>query len=38
MTAFEITKEVAECDNWTEVEVKKRHNQLKQEILKILEI
>ena len=38
MTAFEITKEVAAEDTWTEVEVKKRHARIKQEIFEILEI
>jgi len=36
MTAFEITKEVAECEDWTQIEVKKRHDQLKKEIFEIL--
>lgn len=36
MTAFEITKEIAELDDWTETEIKKRHNQLKRDALRIL--
>ena len=36
MTAFEITKEVAELDDWTETEIKDRHTGLKKEALKIL--
>lgn len=36
ITAFEITKEVAEYEDWTEEEAKKRHGQLKNEILKML--
>ena len=38
MTAFEITKELLEVDEWTEIEVKKRHANLKQDILKILDV
>lgn len=38
MTAFEITKELLELDEWVETEVKKRQANLKQEILKILDV
>ena len=38
MTAFEITKEVADYADWTESEAKNRHSQLKKEILKILSV
>lgn len=36
ITAFEITKQVAEYSQWTEAEVKKRHQYLKQEIFEVL--
>lgn len=36
MTAFEISKEVAEETQWTEREVKKRHFKLKRELFDIL--
>jgi uncharacterized protein with ParB-like and HNH nuclease domain len=38
MTAFEISKEIAELDDWTELEFRRRHNQLKKEALKIIGI
>lgn len=38
MTAFEITKQVASNDEWTEAETKKRHSQLKRDVYKILNI
>lgn len=38
LTAFEITKEIAEKDGWTDKDAKARHNELKQEILKILQL
>ena len=38
LTAFEVTKEIAEKDDWTEKDAKERHALLKQEILKILQL
>ncbi len=38
LTAFEITKEIADMDDWAEKNVKSRHGELKQEIIKILQV
>lgn len=37
-TAFEVTKEISELDQWTIHETKKRHEQIRKEIFNIFEI